>query len=270
MESGILPFLKWPGGKRWITPHILSLLNGNNFKRYFEPFLGGGAVFFRLMPFSAILSDINDDLINTYVQVKKRPEDLIRRLQTIPVNKETYLYVRASDSKCKIDRAVRFLYLNRTAFSGLYRLNQKSEFNVPFGDGKRTPEILWKKKLIDNASKALKNASLYTGDFEEYLGEATKGDLVYCDPTYTAVHNNNGFVRYNERNFSWFDQKRLAKAARQAAARGAIVVVSNAFHGEILALYKSAKTVVLNRKSLLCPDKSKRKATKEYLFAFGL
>jgi DNA adenine methylase len=260
------PFLKWPGGKRWLTPYVYNLLKERTFNRYFEPFLGAGAVFFSLQPKAATLSDVNADLVNTYHQVKERPLELIEKLKEIPIDKETYLTLRETSPINQVDRAVRFLYLNRTAFGGMYRLDREGHFNVPFGGGQRTQEPLWRDNLLVNASEVLKSAEIIVSDFEETLTDTGNGDLVYCDPTYTVTHNNNGFIRYNERNFSWSDQIRLARVCRVAATKGATVLVSNAYHHEILGLYSHAEVHVLERKSLLCPNSSKRQAVQEYLF----
>ena len=260
------PFLKWPGGKRWLTSHILGLLDGCQFRRYFEPFLGGGALFFAFEPRNAVLSDINGDLINTYIQVRRRPLELIACLRQLPVNEATYRSLRNENPKRSIDRAIRFLYLNRTAFGGIYRLNRNGDFNVPFGGGGRTPAPLWEQDLLISASRRLKKASLICGDFEDVLAEAGAGDLVYCDPTYTVTHDNNGFVRYNERNFCWDDQERLAATCQQVARRGATVLVSNADHEKVLELYPSCEVRQFDRMSLLCPDSRKRRPTKELLF----
>lgn len=261
------PFLKWPGGKRWIVPHIKEILGGTRFHRYLEPFLGGGAVFFGLCQGEAILSDINNDLVNVYTQVKSRPWQLIEEIQGIPVNKRTYLKLRASVPETNLERAVRFLYLNRTAFGGMYRLDKNGSFNVPFGGGDRTPTPLWEQDLLPNAARRLRAASILALDFEDMLvGNAKEGDLIYCDPTYTVSHNNNGFIRYNEKNFSWGDQIRLAAICQQMLRRGATVIVSNAFHYEIRRLYKNAEIHVLKRMSLLCPIPGKRHPTEEYVF----
>lgn len=255
------PFLKWPGGKRWLTPYVCNLLKERTFGRYFEPFLGGGAIFFSLHPRTASLSDVNADLVNTYRQVQERPLELITKLKEIPVDKETFLTLREASLVNPVDRAVRFLYL-----SGMYRLDQAGHFNVPFGGGQRTPEPLWRDNLLIEASEALKDALITTADFEEALASAGEGDLIYCDPTYTVSHNNNGFIRYNERNFSWSDQVRLARICKEASARGATVLVSNAFHQEVARLYSGAEVRELERKSLLCPSPSKRQTVQEYLF----
>ena len=263
----VLPFLKWPGGKRWLVPTLLSTVGRAECKTYYEPFLGGGAFFFALTPVCSVLSDINGDLINTYRHVKYQPLELIRRLQTMPVTKRTYDSQRKHVPPQALDRAVRFLYLNRTAFGGIYRLNQTGEFNVPFGGGERTPAPLWESDLLRKASQALRSSQLKVCDFEVAISRAGSGDLVYCDPTYTVSHNN-GFIRYNEKNFCWGDQGRLARCCHEAAGRGATVIVSNAFHHEILQLFDPPCHFVVKRRSNLCPSVEYRRITEEYVFFF--
>lgn len=261
------PFLKWPGGKRWLTTYILRVLDGMDFKTYFEPFLGGGALFFALnLPENVILSDINPDLINTFIQVRQKPHYLIRKLQQLPVNKSTYEKLRLEKPANRIDQAIRFLYLNRTAFGGMYRLNRQGHFNVPYGGGERTPKPLWRDGLIVNAAKRLKHAKLICADFEDVLSAASSRDLVYCDPTYTVAHDNNGFIRYNERNFSWEDQKRLAATCQKLSRRGVSVIISNAAHDKILELYSFCEVHYMNRISRLCPNSKKRRPINELLF----
>jgi DNA adenine methylase len=262
------PFLRWPGGKRWLVDRIRKEIQGQPFVRYFEPFLGGGALFFALRPRQAFLCDINADLINAYQQVKRRPRELIAELQSLPIDEHTYTELRIAVPSRRLSKAVRFLYLNRTAFSGMYRVNRFGEFNVPFGGGERTPAVLWTQNLLMNASRVLRHATLRVCDFEDAMSLGTAGDLVYCDPTYTVAHNNNGFIRYNEKNFSWADQKRLAACCRDAAQRGATVLVSNAYHREVLELFQPSKALIVDRRSLLCPQADFRKAVQEYLFVF--
>jgi DNA adenine methylase len=269
VSEAVKPFLKWPGGKRWILRHIEELLGGRTFETYIEPFLGGGAVFFGLRPERAILSDINPELITTYCQVKESPLEILDRLKVLAVDAPTYHRMREWEPIAELDKAVRFLYLNRTAFAGMYRLNREGHFNVPFGGGQRTPQPLWRDNLLLKASAALSDATILSSDFEATIETAEEGDLVYCDPTYTVVHNNNGFIRYNERNFSWDDQRRLAKVAAQASERGATVLVSNAIHQEIRNLYPTARALLLDRQTLLCPRSNRRGSTQEYLFVLG-
>jgi DNA adenine methylase len=264
--SGQKPFLKWPGGKRWMAKSLIYIISQRLIKHYYEPFLGGGAVFFSLLPDMATLSDINIDLINVYKQVRDKPQELIEGLKQLPVTKNAYYHIRDNYGDDLLERAIRFLYLNRTAFGGIYRLNSNGEFNVPYGGGNRTTEILWKTGLIEKASKALKGKELLVSDFGDIIGKAGFGDVVYCDPTYTTSHSNNGFIRYNEKNFSWTDQKRLAYAAKEACRRGALVLVSNADFPPICELYDPIDPRILERKSLVSRNPKCRKQIKEYLF----
>jgi len=128
-----LPFLKWPGGKRWLSHAIVELTKGRDTRRYYEPFLGGGAAFFELQPKKATLSDINPHLIETYDQVRQKPLAIAKRLAKITVDPDTYYHIRSQKPRSAVGRAVRFLYLNRTAFAGMYRENESGKFNVPFG-----------------------------------------------------------------------------------------------------------------------------------------
>lgn len=264
----VRPFLKWPGGKRWLVPLVNELIEGLDYNTYREPFLDGGALFFALRPKSAVLSDVNEDLINTYRQVKYRSQALTESLRDLPIDQKTYNSLRESDSGSPLQNAVRFLYLNRTAFGGMYRLNQRGIFNVPFGGGERTTAPLWVYGLLSSAAKALRRARLRALDFEQAMSEANTGDLVYCDPTYTVAHNNNGFVRYNESNFSWDDQKRLARCCRASANRGVFVIVSNAYHREVLDLFEPPRHIAVSRTSRLCPQPKYRRRVDEYVFVF--
>jgi len=265
-SSGPLPFLKWPGGKRWIAPWIADLVRDNLTGQYFEPFLGGASVFFFLEPAVAVLSDLNRGLIETYRAVRSSHQRIVAALREIPVSEQNYYSIRGARPEDRIHRAARFLYLNRTAFGGMFRLNRRGEFNVPYGGGDRTPECLYRTQVLRQAAELLARADLVHSDFEPVMKRARVGDVVYCDPTYTVAHNNNGFVRYNERNFSWDDQRRLALAARQAQRRGAFVVVSNAYHTELRRLYPSAENYVVKRASLVARDADFRRRVSEYVF----
>ena len=268
-REAVYPFLKWPGGKRWLANRLTRCISGLKFNRYFEPFLGGGALFFSLHPPKATLSDLNEDLIDCYKQVRVDADLLVKKIRAIPVNAESYDRVRKSAPRDRSSKAARLLYLNRTSFSGLYRLNRSGHFNVPYGGGERTPEALWRDDLLLKAAAPLRKARLVAGDFEDVLQDAETGDLVYCDPTYTVAHNNNGYGRYNEKNFAWDDQKRLAACCRKLARRGVVVIVSNAVHPDILELFRPDRYCVIERQSLLCPSVDKRRVVREALLVFG-
>jgi DNA adenine methylase len=263
------PFLKWPGGKRWLAARVATII-GSSPGRYYEPFLGGGAVFFELSARPTTLSDINSDLINTYVHVRDNCDAVIAALKVLPVTKRKFYSIRAADPTNCLERAVRFLYLNRTCFGGMYRVNQQGRFNVPYGGGERTPECLWATNLLPAASAALQGVELLCSDFEAVVNRAGENDVVYCDPTYTVAHENNGFVRYNERNFGWADQVRLARAAERAARRGALVLLSNAHHKSVRDLYPTARAERISRLSLISPSVVARRSVSEYLFVLGL
>jgi len=188
-------------------------------------------------------------------------------MRRLPVSRDAYDKTRESKPRTPLSRAIRFLYLNRTAFAGIYRLNRDGEFNVPYGGRQRTPSVLWERDMLKRAASVLKNdVTLRVSDFEKVLRKAGKGDVVYCDPTYTVAHDNNGFLRYNERIFSWEDQQRLATTAKAAAKRGATVVVSNAHHNSLRALYAGAETFTLRRPSCVSATLPGRRRVAEYLF----
>ena len=249
-----------------MAPAIVRIVAQYLHGRYFEPFLGGGAVFFALSPKIATLSDVNPEIANVYRQVRDNPDNVIEKLKLLKVNKESYHEIRDSVPLQSIDRAVRFLFLNRTAFSGLYRLNRAGRFNVPYGGGDRKPDILWEKGLINQASRILKGKEILCCDFSKSIERANAGDVVYCDPAYTVMYGNNGFRRYNESIFSWSDQERPAIDAAAAVARGALVVVSNAYHRSLLCLYSAAEIYRVTRHSRLSPDPEKRRKVYEYVF----
>lgn len=230
------PFIKWPGGKRWLIanyPHIFP----DAFNRYFEPFLGGGSAFFSLMPLQATISDINAELINTYRVMARNPVQLRGQLiQHQEHHSVDYYYtIRANVPNDSIGRAARFLYLNRTCFNGMYRVNRLGEFNVPIGTKQ---QFINDVASFEEYSKALHNVHIRRQDFVDTIREATNGDLVFADPPYTIAHNQNAFIKYNERLFSWKDQKRLLNALLRARTRGAIIIATNAYYPEIQRMYE--------------------------------
>lgn len=269
VKTKVTPFLRWPGGKRWLSNDIAKLFKDFEIKRYVEPFLGGGAVFFNLLPEQAVLSDINPGLINVYQSIRDNPNLLIECLSKMPTDKDSYYQIRELFFKDSIERAAQFLYLNRLAFSGMYRVNLKGKFNVPYG-GDRKVDILWENKLIQNASQVLKDKKIRNSDFEETLNETENGDFVYCDPTYTVSHNKNGFQRYNEKIFSWNDQIRLRDACFKAVLRGVTVIVSNAAHVSIEELYRPFQPIIIKRYTGISRKLNGRKHVEEYLYVMTL
>lgn len=256
------PFLKWPGGKRWLVRKYPALFP-KHFRRLIEPFLGSGAVFFHLKPEAAILSDANEDLIACYKAIKNHPEQLDGVVRGMHKRHSAAFYyrVRSSTPHSELGRAARFLYLNRTCFNGIYRVNLKGQFNVPMGTKNR---VAFPQGYLLEVARTLKAANIHAGDFEETILNAEAGDFVYIDPPYTVMHNNNNFVKYNDTLFSWEDQIRLAKSVRLAVQRGAQVLVSNADHPSVRELYLPiGKLTTVSRPSVLAASASARRPTTE-------
>lgn len=260
------PFLRWAGGKRWLADSLCPLLEEIEPKTYIEPFLGSGAVFFRLAPAKAILSDLNGDLINAYRQVAIDPEKLLKAVEKIPVTEKSYYFVRERKPASDFERAVRFIFLNRTCYGGIYRENRLGQFNTPYGGGSRTPEPLRTYGLLDKAHRLLSTSKIkiMVSDFETAIAKATQGDVVYCDPTYHAVTRDQ-FDRYGSTIFDWSDQVRLARAALLARMRGAIVVISNTFCSEIKDLYAGAFRIKLDKNKSIGKTNTNPHSHKEYL-----
>jgi DNA adenine methylase len=231
------PVLKWPGGKRWFVAKHAELLP-KRFKRYIEPFLGSGAVFFRLQPERATLGDINPELIAVYRGIKKDWKGLRSLLcRHQRQHSDRYYYkVRDVQASSAVEKAARLIYLNRTCFNGIYRVNREGRFNVPRGT---KDKVLLPTDDFEAVARLLTRAKLCVSDFEPLIDEAERGDLVFADPPYTVRHNNNAFVKYNENLFSWHDQMRLAAALIRAHSRGVHVVATNANHNSVRALYSN-------------------------------
>ena len=257
------PLLKWPGGKRKLVESILPVMP-ESFGSYFEPFFGGGALFFAIKPKRSLLSDKNVELMRAYSQVRDEPEAVIKALRGMRNSESDYYRIRSSRPKGEVACAARLIYLTTLAFNGIYRVNLNGEFNVPYGQKKHL--VPCDEVRIREASRLLAGATLAHDDFESALGKATKGDLVYLDPPYTVAHQNNGFIKYNAKIFSWDDQVRLADVARDLSGRGCTVVVSNADHLSIRRLYKGFSMASIERNSVIAASSSFRSRITECLF----
>jgi DNA adenine methylase len=262
----IAPLLKWPGGKRGLARYILPFVP-RKFGRYYEPFMGSGAVFFALRPRSATLSDANSDLVETYIQVRDHPENIIDILKCMPNTEEDYYRIRSLIPRSPSEKAARFMYLCTLAFNGIHRYNLKGQFNVPYGF--KTHLRVCDEARIRAASERLSTATLQVSDFERAARLAKRGDLIYFDPPYTVAHNNNGFVKYNASIFSWSDQERLAEVANDARRRGCFVLVSNANHSCIRSLYPDFVVSTISRHSIIASRSEFRKPITECLFWGG-
>lgn len=263
-KSNIVPFLKWAGGKRWFTASYAEFFP-KQFNHYYEPFLGGGAVFFHLKPTHATLSDRNSELVNLYVQIRDNWKAIESLLQNHHENHNKCYYYELRDVVLGNDaeRAALFLYMNRTCWNGLYRVNKNGKFNVPIGT--KTNVVLDTDNFQDVA-KALKGKTIIKSDFEEQINNAKCDDFVFADPPYTVKHNHNNFVKYNEQIFSWSDQIRLRDAVTRARERGVKVLLTNAAHKSVEDLYQGNSHVTrVQRSSILAADPGARQKVEELL-----
>jgi DNA adenine methylase len=231
------PFLKWAGGKTQLLPEILRRFPPV-FRRYHEPFLGGGAVFFAVGPARAALSDINPDLVATYTALRDEPERVIRELLQHQASEEHYYRVRAQAPALLsvAAAAARTIYLNRTCFNGLYRVNKKGEFNVPYG--RYENPTLCDAENLRLVSLALHDVDIAHADALSVGTRAQRGDLVYFDPPYDPLSPTASFTSYAKGGFGKNEQAELADTFRRLAERGVSVVLSNSDTPLIRELYK--------------------------------
>lgn len=254
------PFLKWVGGKRGLLSQILPLVP-KDFNNYFEPFVGGGALFFELYSLGRLknkktyLFDINSELINTYNIVKNNPSELIKELQKFEKNhsKDFFYEIRSWDREesflkiGNIERASRFIYLNKTCFNGLYRVNKKNQNNVPIGHYKN-PTIC-NEKTIYSASASLQNAIILNASYKEVLKYASSDDFIYFDPPYHPLTETSFFTSYSELDFLEQDQRELCEVFKKLDKIGTNLLHSNSDTTFIKELYQEFKitTIQANR-----------------------
>lgn len=244
MPRGPRPFVKWAGGKRQLLSQLAPLFPPR-WNVYFEPFVGGGAVFFHLHPERAVLSDVSEELINAYTVIRDCVEELIERLRSHR-NEESYFYsIRDLDPAAlsPVERAARLIYLNHTCYNGLYRVNSRGQFNVPFGRY-RNPKICDADGLR-LASEALRSADIRVADFEEALADAGAGDFIYMDPPFDPLSRTSSFTGYSEGGFSRHEQERLARMYRDLDRRGCLLMLSNSDTPFVRQLYEGYRTVVM-------------------------
>ncbi|HEX6511387.1 MAG TPA: DNA adenine methylase [Chloroflexota bacterium] len=224
------PFLKWAGGKGQLLGQLEPFFPApGSYRRYFEPFLGGGAVFFHLQPTRAVLSDLNEELINAYEMIRDRLDDLLASMRRHKDGPEYYYWVRELPLRRKltdVQRASRFIFLNKRCYNGLYRVNSRGEFNVPIGRYKNPPRIFDEQNLR-NVSRLLQDAELRVASYELALARAGAGDFVYLDPPYQPLSPTAYFTGYTKDSFGAADQARLAEILRELNARGARFLLNN-------------------------------------------
>lgn len=263
------PFLKWAGGKRQLL-NKLDKYFPNHFEKYIEPFMGGGAVFFYLLPERTILIDNNEELINSFKVIQKQLEELILSLKKHRNEKEYFYKIRNVDRNLEefskwsnVERASRTIYLNRCCFNGLYRVNSKGHFNVPFGKYKN-PKFCDEKNLYA-VQNALQNAKIIAGSYEKCLNFAKKGDFIYIDPPYYPISKTSSFTSYTKGNFSENEQLHLKKVVDKLNDRGCKVLVSNSYCKFITELYGDYIINQVNAKRAINCNGSKRGKINEVL-----
>lgn len=231
-EPLVQPFVKWVGGKRQLLTPIRSLLP-TKIKRYYEPCIGGGAVLLDMQPPLAVVNDFNEELINCYLVIKNSPEELIAACGLHPNTSDHFYEVRGMDRhpkfslRPKVERAARILYLNKTCFNGLFRVNSQGQFNVPFGS--YTNPVIAEPTVIRAVSRYLNNAQIdfRNGDFAAAVWDAGQDDFVYFDPPYDPVSDTSSFTGYSIDGFSRNEQTRLKEVCDELTQRGVKLLLSN-------------------------------------------
>ena len=236
------PIVKWVGGKRQLIFELLKNMP-KSYNRYFEPFIGGGALFFELQPDNAYISDMNKELINLYQVVRDEVDELICDLQKHDISKEYFMEIRNVDRTeeyqnwSDVQKASRFIYLNRTCFNGMYRVNSKGEFNVPFGHYKN-PRILDENNLV-NCSNLLQGIEIKHADFSEILKKVKKGDFVYFDPPYVPLSETSSFTSYTKEGFDIDMQFKLRDVCDELDTMGVNFLLSNSDTKLVNDLYEN-------------------------------
>ena len=262
------PFVKWAGGKRQLIP-ILNENLPDSFGTYFEPFLGGGALLFHMLTErngqKCSISDLNSDLVLAYTTIRDRVDSLISSLKTHERNyqkdsKSYYYSIRENNPRSQIEKTSRLLFMNRTCFNGLYRVNSKGKFNVPLG--KYTNPNIVNEENLRSVSSILQasRVSIKCRDFGAVLRDAKKGDLVYFDPPYQPVSTTANFTSYTNKSFSYDDLSRLAELCQNLDEKGCRVLLSNSDSKEVSDMFskKPWKTSKIRANRSINSDSKKR------------
>lgn len=254
------PILKWAGGKQQLLPQLMARLP-RRFGRYVEPFVGGGALFFALAPAEAVIGDSNPELVNLYRQVATNVDAVLGHLEGMTVSREAFYAERALDwwSLDPARAAARTIYLNKTCFNGLYRVNRRGAFNVPYGRF-ATPPRLADAPRLRAAAEVLRRATIVEGDWRTTVrAHARSGDLVFLDPPYLPLTATSDFKRYTADQFREDDHRAMVPVVHELAARGCHVLLTNANHPLLRELFPEAEiTVVPTRRHVNCRGDSRR------------
>ena len=271
------PFLKWAGGKTALLPKLLEAAP-EQIDTYYEPFLGGGALFFALQAEGrfrqAVLSDSNEQLINAWTQVRDAPDALIHALDVYQrkyrehseeERAEFYYTVRSKRATCDLGGAARLIFLNKTCFNGLYRVNSRGQFNVPHG--RYTNPTICDEENLRAVSEALQGVELRVSDFADAPKDAAKGDFVYFDPPYVPLSETSNFTAYTKSEFGPDQQRRLADTASRLAGQRASVALSNSGHPEVTTMYAGERFEMseVEAPRAINSDAKRRGRVREYL-----
>lgn len=266
------PVVKWVGGKRQLLDAIIPLLP-DHFSTYVEPFVGGGALLFEIQPKKAIVNDLNHELINLYKVIKDKPNELLLLLEEHELNNsEEYFYqIRALDRSesydemSDIEKAARIIYLNKTCYNGLFRVNQSGQFNSPYGKYKN-PNIVNKPVVLAMANYFQNNnITLLNGDYKIALKKLRKGAFVYFDPPYMPISSSSSFTGYTENGFDKKQQIELKRECDKLNSKGIKFLLSNSDHPFIRELYKDYEIITVKAKRSINSNSNKRGEINEVL-----
>ena len=260
-------FIRWAGGKGWFIPAVQNMIQNIQFNNYIEPFMGGASIFFSLdIPNRAYLSDINSELVNTFVQIRENLDEVTQKLREYKTDKDSYYMIRDQEPTDLIEKAARFLYLNFYSFNGIYRVNSKGKFNVPYG--RRSGEFNYDR--LEEIREKLQVADIRERDFSDCKDVIHTGDLVFLDPPYAVASkssDNNMFIAYNQNLFSLTDQQRLAELIDYIEDVGAYFILTNAHHQEIARIFEGrGERFEFDRTCNIGGKAAKRGKVQEYIF----
>ncbi|MEI7024433.1 DNA adenine methylase [Paenibacillus sp. y28] len=268
--SLLQPFLKWAGGKRQLLPEIRKYVP-QHYSAYYEPFVGAGAVLFDLQPQKAVINDVNTELINTYKVIRDHVDELIADLKKHQADKEYFYSIRDLDRQeqfkglSHVEKSSRIIYLNKTCFNGLFRVNSRGQFNVPFGKYKN-PQIVNEPVLrAVHDYLSTNDFTILNGDFEQAVSTAKAGDFVYFDPPYDPVSNTASFTSYSLNGFGKKDQERLRDTFAELDRRGCKVLLSNSATDYIKDLYSSYTVRIVSASRNINSNAARRGKIEEVL-----
>lgn len=259
-----MPFVKWAGGKTQLLDTLLRFVP-DGYRTYYEPFIGGGALFFALRPARAVIGDVNDELINCYEIIRSNPNGLMQQLDRHQYQRDYFNRLRAIQpvGLTPLERAARFIYLNKSCFNGLYRVNKRGEFNVPFGSYKTTPRY-YDEENVRAAGALLMNTRIVSGRFDETLENASEGDFIYLDPPYQPV-SGTSFTSYTADRFLEHDQLWLKAQVDALTEKGCRVMLSNSDTAFTRWLYADYQMTVVRAVRAINSDGNGRAAVNEII-----